>query len=98
MGDTLMTTHRLHSGLFVFAATVLVKCRTHGSRIPFVQVPNEQFCKIHRMDSSADGAKPRLLTRECLANKPLAAGPADLSVAANPARQKTLAVFELCQA
>ena len=98
MGDTLMTTHRLHSVLSVFAATVLVKCRTHGSRIPFVQVPDEQFGKIHRVNSPADGAKSHFLTRECLANKPLATGPSDLSVAANPSHQKALAIFEWCQA
>ena len=60
MGDTLMPTHRLHFWFFSGSMTMLIKCRTHGARLPFVQMPDEQMRKPDRIDAglAAGGRGP----------------------------------------
>jgi len=97
MGDTLKPTHGLHSWFFIRALPVLIKCRSHGSGIPLMQMTNQQLRKPNLSDTWLKAPQTNRLAHERFTDKPSAASPSDLPIAAHPANLTALVIRQLGQ-
>ena len=98
MGDTLMTTHRLHFQFLRGAAAMLIKNWAHCTDVLQVQMSDQQIGKSDSVNTRLEWFEPDELTNEGFADKALASSPSDFPVAAYPANLITRSIMYFGQA
>ena len=74
-----------------------IECWSHRSDISLVQVTDQQFCKINRVNSWANASQSDPLTNEGLSDESPATAPPNFSVASDAPHHTTAAIVYLRQ-